>query len=80
MLLTKQPSEISSLNLETEMTTTHQLVIEVETDGEVDLDQLELHCLNVLRGANRIPNTGSMLKFNTVVFETSYPTPNPQEL
>lgn len=62
------------------MTTTHQLVIEVEADSEVNLDQLELHCLEVLRGANRIPNASTMLKFNTVVYETSYPTPNPEEL
>ena len=77
MLLTKQPSEISSRNLETEMTTTYQLVIEVETDGEVDLDQLEAHCLTMLRGSNRIPMSSTLLKFNTVVFETSYPTANP---
>jgi hypothetical protein len=65
------------------MSTTHHLVIEVETEGSeamVDLEQLELHCLEVLRGANRLPNTSTMLKFNTVVYETSYPTPNPQEL
>jgi hypothetical protein len=61
--------------------TTHQLVIEVETEEEtVDLDALELHCLIALRGANRLPMTNTVLKFNVVVHETSYPTPNPQEL
>lgn len=65
------------------MKTTHHLLIEVESDVEVDFDALEQHCLEALRNAAGNATSlrvGGLVKFNTVVYETSYPTPNPEEI
>lgn len=63
------------------MTTTHQYIIELETDGDVDHDRIERRILGELRGLFHVPFDGGVnVKPNNVVYETSYPTPKPEDL
>lgn len=60
---------------------THQFFFELETEGKIDAataDQIEIAVLAALRKV-QLPS-GPTLNFNCVVYETSFPTPNPEDL
>lgn len=67
------------------MKLTHQYIIEIETDGngDVDHDYLTGVLMKLLSPLCRseIPEVGDVkTTVNTVVYETSYPTPKPEDL
>lgn len=64
---------------------THQYVIELETEGSAEIalphDQLELLMLHQLREMFKtLGVAGFKTTVNVVTYETTYPTPNPEDL
>lgn len=64
---------------------THQYIIEMETEAPegtpLDHDRFSVAMLAFLKEIeSRAALVGLKMKINTVVYETSYPTPNPEDL
>ena len=58
---------------------THQYLIEVQTDGDVDHDYLTGVLMKLLSSLCKADIQGTATTVNTVVYETSYPTPKPED-